>query len=159
MPKGSPELTEARKTEIMEACKKLYETMTFKEVNLKEIGKVTSPEYIRLEELIQTLNNTEERIIFAMSTISNTPRVDNYVGIERYYKCTKEGEWLFIPVENSSFLSLEENSIQGGYTILDYISIIAKKHGISVMKDIEEKRLQNIFGEQCSVLKIGFMTE
>ena len=118
-----------------------------------------APEYIRLEELIQTLNNTEERIIFAVSTISNTPRVDNYIGIERYYKCTKEGEWLFIPVENSSFLSLEENSIQGGYTILDYISIIAKKHGISVKKDIEEKRLQNIFGEQCSVLKIGFMTE
>ena len=42
MPKGSPELTEARRTEIMEACKKLYETMTFKEVNLKEIGKVTT---------------------------------------------------------------------------------------------------------------------
>ena len=42
MPKGSPELTEARKAEIMEACKKLYETMTFKEVNLKEIGKVTT---------------------------------------------------------------------------------------------------------------------
>lgn len=118
-----------------------------------------APEYISLEELIQTLNNTEERIIFTVSTISNTPRVDNYVGIERYYKCTKEGEWMFIPVENSSFLSLEENSIQGGYTILDYISIIAKKHGISVKKDIEEKRVQNIFGEQCSVLKIGFMTE
>lgn len=42
MPKGSPELTEARRTEIMEACKKLYETMTFKEVNLKEIGKATT---------------------------------------------------------------------------------------------------------------------
>ena len=42
MPKGSPELTEARRTEIMEACKELYEQMTFKEVNLKEIGKVTS---------------------------------------------------------------------------------------------------------------------
>ena len=42
MPKGSPELTEARRTEIMEACKKLYENMTFKEVNLKEIGKVTT---------------------------------------------------------------------------------------------------------------------
>ena len=42
MPKGSPELTEARRTEIMEACKQLYETMTFKEVNLKEIGKVTT---------------------------------------------------------------------------------------------------------------------
>ena len=42
MPKGSPELTQARRTEIMEACKGLYEQMTFKEVNLKEIGKVTS---------------------------------------------------------------------------------------------------------------------
>ena len=42
MPKGSPELTEARKVEIMEACKKIYETKTFKEVNLKEIGEVTS---------------------------------------------------------------------------------------------------------------------
>ena len=42
MPKGSPELTEARRTEIMDACRQLYETMTFKEVNLKEIGKVTS---------------------------------------------------------------------------------------------------------------------
>ena len=42
MPKGSPELTEARRTEIMDACKQLYETMTFKEVNLKEIGKVTT---------------------------------------------------------------------------------------------------------------------
>ena len=40
MPKGSPELTEARRTEIMDACRQLYETMTFKEVNLKEIGKV-----------------------------------------------------------------------------------------------------------------------
>ena len=42
MPKGSPELTEARRTEIMDACRQLYEAMTFKEVNLKEIGKVTS---------------------------------------------------------------------------------------------------------------------
>ena len=42
MPKGSPELTKIRRTEIMDACRKLYETMTFKEVNLKEIGEVTT---------------------------------------------------------------------------------------------------------------------
>lgn len=42
MPKGSPEHTEARKTEIMDACRQLYENMTFKEVNLKEIGKITT---------------------------------------------------------------------------------------------------------------------
>ena len=42
MPKGSPELTAARKEEIMNACEQLYRTMNFKEITLKEIGKVTS---------------------------------------------------------------------------------------------------------------------
>ena len=42
MPKGSPELTNARKEEIIAACRKLYETMSFKEITLKEIGKQTS---------------------------------------------------------------------------------------------------------------------
>ena len=42
MPKGSPELTNARKEEIISACRKLYETMSFKEITLKEIGQQTS---------------------------------------------------------------------------------------------------------------------
>ena len=42
MPKGSPELTNARKEEIIAACRKLYETMSFKEITLKEIGQQTS---------------------------------------------------------------------------------------------------------------------
>ena len=42
MPKGSPELTEARRNEIMEACRELYDTMNFKDITLKEIGTVTS---------------------------------------------------------------------------------------------------------------------
>ena len=42
MPKGSPELTSARKKEIISACRKLYETMSFKDITLKEIGKQTS---------------------------------------------------------------------------------------------------------------------
>ena len=42
MPKGSPELTEARKEEIMNACAQLYRTMNFKEITLKEIGEVTT---------------------------------------------------------------------------------------------------------------------
>ncbi len=42
MPKGSPELTAARKEEIINACEQLYQTMSFKEITLKEIGKVTS---------------------------------------------------------------------------------------------------------------------
>lgn len=42
MPKGSPELTRARREEIINACEKLYEVMSFKEVTIKEISKYTS---------------------------------------------------------------------------------------------------------------------
>lgn len=42
MPKGSEELTHARKEEIINACAHLYETMSFKEITMKEIGKATS---------------------------------------------------------------------------------------------------------------------
>ena len=42
MPKGSPELTASRREEIINACEKLYETMSFKEITIKEIGAVTS---------------------------------------------------------------------------------------------------------------------
>ena len=42
MPAGSVERTNARKEEIINACEKLYQTMSFKEITLKEIGKETS---------------------------------------------------------------------------------------------------------------------
>ena len=42
MPKGSPERTAARKEEIVNACETLYQTMSFKDITLKEIGSVTS---------------------------------------------------------------------------------------------------------------------
>ena len=42
MPKGSLERTAARKEEIIQACEKLYETMSFREITLKEISSVTS---------------------------------------------------------------------------------------------------------------------
>lgn len=42
MPRGSEELTAARKEEIITACAKLYKTMNFKDITIKEIGNVTS---------------------------------------------------------------------------------------------------------------------
>ena len=42
MPKGSAELVSARREEILSACRSLYETMSFKEITLKEIGQKTS---------------------------------------------------------------------------------------------------------------------
>ena len=42
MPRGSEELTNSRKEEIINACALIYETMSFKEITLKEIGEKTS---------------------------------------------------------------------------------------------------------------------
>ncbi len=42
MPKGSPELTASRREEIVNACEKLYKTISFKEITLKEISVETS---------------------------------------------------------------------------------------------------------------------
>ncbi len=42
MAKGSLELTQARREEIVGACAKLYETMSFKEITIKEIASFTS---------------------------------------------------------------------------------------------------------------------
>ena len=40
--KGTPELIAQRREEIIQACEQLYQTMSFREITLKEIGNVTS---------------------------------------------------------------------------------------------------------------------
>lgn len=42
MPRGSVELTNARRDEIIAACEKLYQTMSFKQITLKDIAGATS---------------------------------------------------------------------------------------------------------------------
>lgn len=41
MPRGSPAQTEARKEKIIEACARIYETMSFKEIAIRKIGSAT----------------------------------------------------------------------------------------------------------------------
>lgn len=42
MPKYSSEQLEARREEILDVCEKLYQTKSYKEITIKEIGKATS---------------------------------------------------------------------------------------------------------------------
>lgn len=42
MPRGSVALTNARREEIIKACKELYTTMSFKDITIKEIANYTS---------------------------------------------------------------------------------------------------------------------
>ncbi|MGN0517306.1 MAG: TetR/AcrR family transcriptional regulator [Acutalibacteraceae bacterium] len=62
MPKGSQELTNARKEEIINACEKLYKTMSFKEITIKEIGNITS--FTRTS--IYNYFNTKEEIFLEL---------------------------------------------------------------------------------------------
>ncbi|MBR6013378.1 MAG: TetR family transcriptional regulator [Selenomonadaceae bacterium] len=62
MPKGSPELTAERREEIISACEKLYQTMSFKDITIIEIGKATS--FTRTS--IYNYFNTKEEIFLAM---------------------------------------------------------------------------------------------
>lgn len=62
MPKGSDELTQARKEEIVNACAQLYETRPFKEITLQEIGARTT--FTRTS--IYNYFHTKEEIFLAL---------------------------------------------------------------------------------------------
>lgn len=62
MPKGSDELTQSRKDEIVSACEELYKNMSFKDITVKEIGCVTS--FTRTS--IYNYFSTKEEIFLAL---------------------------------------------------------------------------------------------
>lgn len=62
MPKGSEELTAARKEEIITACAELYKTMSFKDITIKEIGNATT--FTRTS--IYNYYQTKEEIFLAL---------------------------------------------------------------------------------------------
>ena len=62
VPKGSPELTTARREEIIAACETLYRTMSFKDITIRDIGNMTS--FGRTS--IYTYFQTKEEIFLAI---------------------------------------------------------------------------------------------
>ena len=62
MPAGSIERTNARKEEIINACEKLYQTMNFKDITLKDIGNETSFSRTSIYNYFQT----KEEIFLAL---------------------------------------------------------------------------------------------
>ena len=62
MPKGSAELTNARREEILAACRTLYDSKSFREITLKEIGQLTS--FTRTS--IYNYYETKEEIFLAL---------------------------------------------------------------------------------------------
>lgn len=62
MPKSSREVTRSRRDEIVDACEKLYRTMSFKEMTMQEIGRATS--FTRTS--IYNYFHTKEEIFLAL---------------------------------------------------------------------------------------------
>ena len=62
MPRGSEELTRARREEIINACAALYETMRFRDITLQEIGRRTT--FTRTS--IYNYFHTKEEIFLAL---------------------------------------------------------------------------------------------
>lgn len=60
--KGTPELIEKRREEIVNACEQLYQSKSFKEINLKDIGNIT--EFSR--PTIYNYFQTKEEIFLAL---------------------------------------------------------------------------------------------
>lgn len=82
MPKGSKELTEARKNEIISACAELYKTMSFKEITIKEIGNITTFTRTSIYNYFQT----KEEIFLALLQREYELWVDNLKRIQDEYE-------------------------------------------------------------------------
>ena len=117
MPKGSPELTEARREEIINACEKLYQTMSFKEITLRDIAGATSLTRTSIYNYFQT----KEEIFLALLTREYNRWIDELSSILAREKMSREefAEALAKSLENRAQLlkimsmnhyDMEENS-------------------------------------------------
>ena len=86
MPKGSPELTEARREEIINACEKLYQVKSFKEITLRDIAGATSFTRTSIYNYFQT----KEEIFLALLTREYNRWIDELSSISEHEKMARE---------------------------------------------------------------------
>ena len=117
MPKGSPELTSARREEIINACEKLYQVKSFKEITLRDIAGATSFTRTSIYNYFQT----KEEIFLALLTREYNRWIDELSSIFARDFMTREefAEALSKSLENRAQLlkimsmnhyDMEENS-------------------------------------------------
>ena len=89
MPKGSEELTAARKEEIITACAELYKTMSFKEITIKEIGNATTFTRTSIYNYFQT----KEEIFLALLQREYELWVQSLKQIQSWYESMTREEF------------------------------------------------------------------
>ena len=118
MPKGSAELTNARREEIIAACEKLYQTMSFKEITLKDIAGATSFTRTSIYNYFQT----KEEIFLALMQKEYERWVDEVDALAESYTTlsadafagalaqTLERRGMLLKLLSMNHFDMEENS-------------------------------------------------
>lgn len=118
MPKGSKELENLRKEEIISAAQKLYQTKNFKDITLKDIAKLTTftrtsiYNYFQTkEEIFLTLHKTEyERWCQDLEEIMNSHSTMNKENIAKSIAKTLEKRELLLKLMSMNHFDMESNS-------------------------------------------------
>lgn len=118
MAKASRELTQARREEIVSACAKLYETMSFKEITIKEIAAFTSftrpaiYNYFQTKEeiFLALLQQEYEAWTADLDAIQPTGDGDPKEELARQVSCTLERRELLLKLLSMNLNDMEQNS-------------------------------------------------
>lgn len=118
MPKGSPELTEKRKNEILDACEKIYRTQGFYEVTIKEISteiSLTRPaiyHYFETKEeiLLGLLDREYEEWCGELEELIVPAKAMNQVELSARMARTLENKETLLRILNMNLFEIEQNS-------------------------------------------------
>ena len=118
MPKGSPELTNARREEIVNACETLYQTMGFREITIKEIADYTSfsrpsiYNYFETKEeiFLALLQKEYERWIADLEAVIDTHQAMTPVEIADVLARTLEKREQLLKLMSMNHYDMEANS-------------------------------------------------
>ena len=118
MPRGSEELTNARREEIINACKKLYKTMSFKEITIKEVANETSftrpsiYNYFETQEeiFLAILQAESERWVQELDSVRSAHEIMTKAQIAEALAASLENRALLLKLMSMNHYDMEANS-------------------------------------------------
>ena len=118
MPRGSVELTNARREEIISACAQLYQTMSFKEITLKDIAGATSFTRTSIYNYFQTkeeiflalMQKEYERWVAALDDLAASYTVMSVEAFSGALAHTLEKRGMLLKLLSMNHFDMEDNS-------------------------------------------------
>ncbi len=118
MPKGSVELANARREEIISACEKLYQTMSFKEITLKDIAGATSFTRTSIYNYFQTkeeiflalMQKEYERWVAELDVMANDYTTMSVESFSSMLAHSLEKRSMLLKLLSMNHFDMEENS-------------------------------------------------